>query len=68
MTTEEICNKIRGKRSEKRITQEEMADRLGINLKTYNFKENGKADFTLSELATIINILECKFTDIFLDK
>lgn len=67
MDTKEICNKIRGKRNEKRITQEEMASRLGMTIKTYNFKENGKAEFSMSEIAGILNILECKFTDIFLD-
>ena len=66
MDSQQILNRIKGKRNEKGITQDEMALRLGITQKTYNLKENGKADFTLAELATIINILECKFTDIFL--
>ena len=66
MDSQQILNRIKGKRNEKGITQDEMALRLGITQKTQNLKENGKADFTLAELATIINILECKFTDIFL--
>ena len=68
MDTKAICNRIRGKRNEKRITQEEMASKLGITIKTYNFKENGKTDFSMSEIAGILNILGCKFTDIFLEK
>ena len=43
-----------------------MADKLGITATTYNFKETGKRDFTVDEIAEIINILECNFTDIFL--
>lgn len=66
MNTRDICNRIRGKRNEKRITQEEMASRLGITQKTYNLKENCKTEFSLTEIATILNVLECNFTDIFL--
>ena len=65
MTTQEICNRIRGKRCERRITQEEVANKLGITTKTYNLKENGKTQFTVEEIATLLRILECKFTDIF---
>ena len=66
MESKEYLNRIRGKRTEKRITQEEMAERLGMAVKTYNFKENGKAEFTIEEIATLLNILGCSFNDIFL--
>ena len=41
---------------------------LGITATTYSFKETGKRDFALDEIATILNILGCKFEDIFLTK
>ena len=66
MESKEYLNKIRGKRTEKRITQEEMATKLGITQKTYNLKENGKTEFTIEEVATLLNILGCSFNDIFL--
>ena len=58
--------KVRGRRCELRITQEEAAKVLGMATKTYNFKENGKNDFTLEEAQKLIKLLDCKFEDIFL--
>ena len=58
--------KVRGRRCELRISQEEAAKELGIATKTYNLKENGKNDFTLEEAQKLIKLLDCKFEDIFL--
>lgn len=60
--------KLKARRVELGITQKEMADRLGITATTYSFKETGKRDFALDEIAVILNILDCKFEDIFLTK
>lgn len=38
-------------RAENGLTQEEMAEILGMNTDTYRKKENGKREFTLSEVA-----------------
>ncbi len=57
--------KIRGKRSELHLSQERTANELGITLKTYNLKENGKADFTLEEAIRLLELFNCKFEDIF---
>lgn len=65
MDLKEMCNKIRGKRSEKRITQKEMALRLGISERAYNFKENNKVNFTVAEVAMIAIILQCNINDFF---
>ena len=37
------------------LTQEEIAKELGITIKSYNAKENGKREFTLDEAKKIIN-------------
>lgn len=58
--------KIRGKRSELHLSQESMAHELGITVKTYNLKENGKSEFTLEEAKILLKIFNCKFEDIFL--
>ena len=65
MDLKTMCNKIRGKRSELRITQKEMALRLGISERAYNFKENNKVNFTVEEVITIANILQCNINDFF---
>lgn len=65
MDLKEMCNKIRGKRNEKRITQKEMATRLGISERAYNFKENNKVEFKVEELAMIAIILQCNISDFF---
>lgn len=65
MDLKTMCNKIRGRRSELRITQKEMALRLGISERAYNFKENNKVNFTIEEVITIANILQCNISDFF---
>lgn len=65
MDLKTMCNKIRGKRNELRITQREMAERLGISERAYNFKENNRGKFTVQELITIANILQCTINDFF---
>ena len=52
------------------LTQEEIAKELGINIKSYNLKENGKREFTLDEAKKISNLLELNLNevnDIFFD-
>ena len=66
MNQQQVLDKIRGKRNELRMTQEEIALRLGMTQKTYNLKENGKTEFTLEELLCIMSIFGWKFSDIFL--
>lgn len=57
--------KLKARRIELGITQKEMADRIGITVTTYNFKENGKREFKAGEIAIVANILQCKYSDIF---
>ena len=58
--------KLKAKRVEKGLTQTEMAKRIGIAIATYNHKENGSATFSFNEILKILDILDCKFEDIFL--
>lgn len=58
--------KIRGKRSELHLSQEDVAKELSITVKTYNLKENGKSEFTLEEVRKLLKLFNCNFEDIFL--
>ena len=52
------------------LTQEEIAQEVGINIKSYNLKENGKREFTLDEAKKISNLLKLNLNevnDIFFD-
>lgn len=58
--------KLKARRVELGITQKEMANRLGITIMSYNFKENGKREFDATEVSAILNILQSKYEDIFM--
>ena len=61
---------LKSKRILFNLTQEEIAKEVGINIKSYNLKENGKREFTLDEAKKISNLLELNLNevnDIFYD-
>lgn len=58
--------KLKAKRVEKGMTQTDLANKIGIAVATYNRKENGYAYFSFNEVLRILDVLECKFEDIFL--
>lgn len=60
--------KLVGKRNEKGITQEKMAELLGISKNNYNLKENGKLDFNLVEVKKILQILGSSYDEIFFEE
>ncbi len=60
--------KLIGKRNEKGITQEKMAELIGISKNNYNLKENGKLDFNLVEVKKILEILNSTYEDIFFEE
>lgn len=60
--------KLIGKRNEKGITQEKMANLLGISKGNYNLKENGKLDFNLMEVRKILKILDETYEHIFFEE
>ncbi len=57
--------RLKGKRTEMGISQSEMAKKIGIETSSYNAKELGKRSFTIKEILLILNVLQCKFEDIF---
>lgn len=50
-------DKLKGKMTEQRVTQEKMAKGLGITPQCLNAKLNGRSQFTLLEAVKIIEIL-----------
>ncbi len=64
-------NKLKGYRVMAGFTQKEMAEAIGISLKSFLDKENGKKEFSLEEAKAITKLIndkiEVNFNDIFLD-
>lgn len=58
--------KLKAKRVEKGLTQTQLAKMIGIAPATYNHKENGTAHFSFQEIIKLLDVLGCKFEDIFL--
>lgn len=50
-------DKLKGKMREKNISQEKLADHLGITVQALNAKLNGRSTFTLEEVVTITEYL-----------
>lgn len=67
MDMQKACDRIRGKRNELRMSQEELASKLNITARAYCFKENNRTSFTLKEILELLKIFNCKFDDIFLE-
>lgn len=60
--------KLRAKRVEHQYTQAQLGKLLGMNTATYNRKEKGIVDFTLTEIQDLLYYLDCDFNDIFFKK
>ncbi len=68
---EKIITNIRTIRESKNYSEGYVAEKVGISQSTYNRKENGESDFTLSELLKLGEALEVsvsKFIDMDLAK
>lgn len=52
-------------RREAHLSQIKVARMLNISNATYSLKENGKADFTLSEARKLAEIFGCTLNDLF---
>ena len=64
----EGLNKIKGYRIMVNMTMEDMANAIGISLRSYIRKENkDNGQFTLSELISIKNVLATKGLGVTLD-
>ena len=53
-------DKLKGKMTENRISQDKMAKGLGITVQSLNAKLNGRSQFTLEEVVKITEILSLK--------
>lgn len=51
-----------------RKSQKELADLIGVSVKTYSDKELGKIQFKCDEMFTIANYFEASVEDIFLPR
>lgn len=60
--------KLRGKRVEKGYSQYQLAQLLHISTNAYNLKEIGKREFKMSEINQLLELLDCKYEDIFFQK
>lgn len=67
MILENVLGRIRGKRCELKYSQRAVAERLGISLTAYAQKENGKREFTITEVFQLCTIFKCNLSDIFLE-
>lgn len=50
-------NKLKGIMRENNVTQQELADKLGISVQSFNSKINGRTAFTIPEAISIIGFL-----------
>ena len=46
------------------LTQVDIASKLGINIKSYNLKENGKVKFKLEEVVAVSKILNLTLDEV----
>lgn len=53
-------NKLKGIMRENNVTQQELADKLGISVQSFNSKINGRTAFTVPEAMNIIEFLGIK--------
>ncbi len=56
---------LKKKRAERNISQDEMAEALGIKQKTYSFKETGRNEFKRDEIEIIKNILKLNSEEVY---
>lgn len=55
---------LKSKRVLQGLTQVQVAEKLNLNPKTYNYKENGRTKFTLDEVIKIIKILKLTLEEV----
>ncbi|MDK2584998.1 helix-turn-helix transcriptional regulator [Romboutsia sedimentorum] len=55
---------LKAKRALLGLTQNEVANMMGINCKSYNFKENGRVGFSLDEVIKISSALNLSLEDV----
>lgn len=58
MTKETVSARIREKRKEQRLTQQELADKAGVSLKTIQRWENGERSPRVEEMNRLAEVLQ----------
>lgn len=53
-------DKLKGKMTEQKVSQERLAKILGITVQSLNAKLNGRSQFTLGEVVKITEVLSIK--------
>lgn len=61
-----ISNNIKKFRALKGYKQQEIADKMGITIKTYNIIENNPVKYSIIELKKVADALECNVYDFFI--
>lgn len=64
-------NVLKAKIIEKNLTQEDVANKLGIDRSSFNLKLNGKREFLMSEARILVELLDIdiiQFYSIFFNK
>jgi putative transcriptional regulator len=56
------------RKNEKRMTQQEIADYLGIAVQTYRLKEKGEYEFTQDEMFMLAELFNKNINEIFLPR
>ena len=64
MKKNDILEMIKNERKENKITQEQMANYLKIDYKTYHRKENWITEFTFLEFIQVLEILDIKIPNL----
>lgn len=59
--------RVREYRKAKKLSQEDLAELLGIKQSAYSKKENGKLGFNVEELLLLEEILEASISELFAD-
>lgn len=61
-----ISRKLKSLRAEHGLTQVQIAKKLGMSEQTYVSRENGKTEFTVSEINKIVKMFDVTYKEIFL--
>ena len=62
------CIELRRLRKYHELTQEDMAELIGVDVRTYSNKERGISQFKLNEMVIISRKFKKSIEDIFLNK
>ncbi len=67
MTKNDVCNRIKSIRQRLKITQENIADSMGISTGEYYKLESGKYNFTIEQIITLSDILNVHIASFFIE-